>query len=226
MPKITALLPFKANSTRVPKKNFRAFHGRPLYLWILESLLMVKDIDLVVINTDAKDLIMLTGLIDSERVVIRERKPELCGDDVSMNLIIEDDIRSIDSEVYLMTHTTNPMLSAITIEECLSSYKDGVARGICDSLFTVNKHQTRFYNASGNPINHNPKNLIPTQNLEPWFEENSNLYIFSKNSFYFTRARIGARPMMHVMTKLESIDIDTEDDWNLALVAAKSLNRI
>ena len=226
MPKITALLPMKANSFRVPKKNFREFHGRPLYLWILESLLMVKDIDLVVINTDAKELIMSDELLDSDRVMIRERKPDLCGDEVSMNLIIEDDIQSIDSEVYVMTHTTNPMLSAITIEKCLRSYRDGVAQEMFDSLFTVNKHQTRFYNTSGIPINHNPKNLIPTQNLEPWFEENSNLYIFSKNSFYSTKARIGLRPMMYAMTKLESIDIDTEDDWNLALAAAKALNRI
>jgi hypothetical protein len=101
-----------------------------------------------------------------------------------------------------------------------------VAQGMFDSLFTVNKHQARFYSTSGIPINHNPKNLIPTQNLEPWFEENSNLYIFSKNSFHSTKARIGSRPVMYVMTKLESVDIDTEDDWNFALAAAKALNRI
>ena len=39
--------------------------------------------------------------------------------------------------------------------------------------------QTRFYRFDGSPVNHDPKNLIPTQNLESWYEENSNfLYIY------------------------------------------------
>lgn len=226
MRKITALLPMKANSTRVPGKNFRIFHGRPLYQWVLESLLRVNEIDHVVINTDAKELILSAGILDSNRVIIRDRKSELCGDEVSMNLIIEDDIQAIDSEAYLMTHTTNPMLSIPTIENCLKSYKEGVTKGVCDSLFTVNKYQTRFYTPAGAPINHDPRNLIPTQNLQPWLEENSNLYIFSRNSFFSANARIGAKPIMYVTEKLESVDIDTEDDWNFALVVAKALNRV
>jgi CMP-N-acetylneuraminic acid synthetase len=37
--RIVALLPMKANSQRVKGKNFRMLHGKPLFRWILDSLL-------------------------------------------------------------------------------------------------------------------------------------------------------------------------------------------
>ena len=85
-----------------------------------------------------------------------------------------------------------------------------------DSLFSVNRHQTRFYRADGTPINHDPDNLIPTQDLEPWFEENSCFYLFSKGSFAATRARIGEKPILYETPKLEAIDIDEQEDWDMA----------
>jgi CMP-N-acetylneuraminic acid synthetase len=211
----------KANSQRVKGKNFRLFNGRPLFAWILDQLLSIDCIDQIVINTDAGEILARNGLSESERVCIRERKAELRGDHVSMNLILEDDIAAVPADTYLMTHTTNPMLSSNTIRKALDAYHDAVACGEADSLFTVNRIQTRFYRADTSPINHNPSQLIQTQDLEPWFEENSNLYIFSAASFARNSARIGCRPIMHVMNKLEAVDIDTEDDWLMAEAIAK-----
>ena len=50
---ITALLPMKKNSERVPNKNFKILAHKPLYKWILDSLLSIKEIEKIVINTDA-----------------------------------------------------------------------------------------------------------------------------------------------------------------------------
>lgn len=211
-----ALLPMKANSQRVKGKNFRPLHGKPLFRWILDTLLDVEDIDAVVINTDARHILAENGLVESERVIIRDRKPELCGDTVSMNLILADDIAAIEADAYVMTHTTNPLLTARTIRSALARYKDSVAKNEADSLFTVNKIQTRFYRADASPVNHDPDNLIQTQDLEPWYEENSNLYIFSRDSFAKTNARIGKTPLLHEMDKMEASDIDTPEDWELA----------
>lgn len=218
--KNVALLPMKANSQRVPGKNFRDLGGKPLFRWILDTLLQSGEIDKVVINTDARDILEHNGLHQTDRVLIRDRKAELCGDTVSMNLIIKDDILAVSAETYLMTHTTNPFLSRKTIEHSLAAYNNAVAEGTVDSLFTVNRVQARFYRSDSTPVNHNPQKLVQTQDLEPWFEENSNLYIFSERSFNSTNARIGKRPMMHVMSKIEAIDIDTHDDWELAELLA------
>ena len=87
-------------------------------------------------------------------------------------------------------------------------------------LLDVKHLQTRFYTASGDPINHDPDNLIRTQDLEPWFEENSCLYLFTKESFAATNARIGNTPILFETPKLESIDIDEPEDWDLAAALA------
>lgn len=211
----------KANSQRVKGKNFRRLGDRPLFRWILDTLLSLEQVAEVVINTDARAILAENGLTDGGRVRIRDRRADLCGDMTSMNRILADDIRAIDADAYLMTHTTNPMLRADTIRAAMARYADGVSTAAADSLFAVNRVQTRFYRADGSPVNHDPENLVQTQDLEPWFEENSNLYLFSRESFAATDARIGRRPILFEMEKTEAIDIDTPEDWMLAEAVAR-----
>ena len=217
-----ALLPMKAHSARVSGKNFREFAGKPLFRWILDTLLEVKEIDKIVINTDAREILAEKGLVDTDRILIRDRKPEICGDFVSMNLVIADDLANVPAAAYLMTHTTNPLLSPASIRGALQTYKKGIASSQSDSLFTVNKFQTRFYRADSSPVNHDPNNLVRTQDLEPWFEENSNLYIFSRKSFEATNARIGQRPVLFETPRCESADIDDQEGWDIAEILAKA----
>jgi CMP-N-acetylneuraminic acid synthetase len=216
--KIVVLLPMKANSSRVKGKNFREFCGKPLFRWILDSLLAVDEIDEVIINTDARAILAENGLVDTDRIRIRDRHKDICGDDVSMNLVLADDLANVEADMYLMTHTTNPLLRPATIQKAIQEFTLAQRERNVDSLFTVNKIQTRFYRQDCSPINHDPDNLIPTQNLEPWYEENSNLYIFTRESFAKTQARIGKQPMMMVTPDMESSDIDTPDDWDRAIV--------
>lgn len=216
---LVALLPMKANSVRVSGKNFRLIAGKPLFRWILDTLLAVPEIDRVVINTDARNILADNGLVDGEsggRVMIRDRKPEICGDFVSMNLVLADDIANVPADHYFMTHTTNPLLSPATLSAMRESYMQGIADGSADSLFTVNQMHTRFYTAEGAPINHDPDNLIRTQDLPPYMEENSVGYFFSRDSFSKTNARIGAKPILYTTPRLESVDIDEPADWFMA----------
>jgi CMP-N-acetylneuraminic acid synthetase len=220
-PKIVALLPMKANSQRVKGKNFRDFCGKPLFRWILDTLMAVDEIDVIVINTDARHILAENGLVETDRIVIRDRKPQICGDHVSMNLVLADDVANVPADMYLMTHTTNPLMSADTIRNAIATFSQNQTEGKADSLFSVDKVQTRFYRADCTPVNHDPNILIPTQDLEPWFEENSNLYIFTAESFAKTNARIGQKPMMFEGPYFESVDIDTPADWDFAIVAAR-----
>jgi len=219
--RVVALLPMKAESTRVPNKNFKNFNGKPLFRWILDTLLAVEEIDQIVINTDARHILAEKGLSDGGKVLIRDRKPEICGNEVSMNLVLGDDVAAIEADTYLMTHTTNPLLSGDTIRAALTEFADLRSRDAADSLFSVDKIQTRFYREDCSPVNHDPDNLLPTQDLEPWYEENSNLYLFTRDSFASTNARIGSRPGKLISPKYESADIDTPDDWDFAIAVAR-----
>ena len=216
---IVALLPMKAHSQRVSGKNFRIFAGKPLFRWILDTLVSMEEIREVVINTDAWDILAKHGLKAGGKIHIRDRKEELRGDLTSMNKILEDDIQAVPADLYLMTHTTNPLLSSSTISKALEQLESSPGH---DSLFSVNELQTRFYRKDGSPVNHDPDNLLRTQDLEPWYEENSNLYLFTRESFAATNARIGSKPLLFPTPLLESIDIDTTDTWCLAEMVALS----
>ena len=139
--KIVALLPLKENSQRIKAKNFRDFAGKPLFGWVLNTLEKINIIDKIVINTDARAILLKHGFRESERITIRERPRHLIGDEVSMNLIIEDDVNAVDSDFYLMTHTTNPLLSENTILGAINSF---ASQSDHDSLFTVNKVPDSF----------------------------------------------------------------------------------
>ena len=218
---IVALFPMKAHSERVRGKNFRDFNGKPLFKWVLDTLLAVDEIDLIVINTDAQALLAEHGLRSTDRIVIRNRRQEICGDTVSMNLVLADDIANVQGDTYVMTHTTNPLLTVDTLRRALTLYRNGRLNDSLDSVFSVNKYQTRFYRADGSSVNHDPTKLARTQDLEPWYEENSNLYIFSAQSFSKTNSRIGERPLMLEMDKNESVDIDDHQSWQLAEALAQ-----
>ncbi len=218
-PRIVALLPMKAHSERVKSKNFRELAGKPLYRWIMDTLLSLPEISQVVINTDAREILADSGLQEGDaggRILIRDRKPEICGDFVSMNLVLADDVANVEADIYAMTHTTNPLLGALTIRSAIEAFHTASDADTADSLFTVSPVQTRFYREDGSPVNHNPDNLIRTQDLEKWFEENSNLYLFTRESFATTNARIGKSPMMFPTPMLESVDIDGQEEWSLA----------
>jgi CMP-N-acetylneuraminic acid synthetase len=218
---LVALLPMKAHSERVSGKNFKEFCGKPLFRWVLDMLLSVEEIDRIVINTDARENLAANGLRDSKRVEIRDRAADLCGDLVSMNRILEDDISAVAADAYLMTHTTNPLLSRSTVQSALASYFTGKKAGDCDSLFTVNRFQTRFYREDASAVNHDPQRLLRTQDLEVWYEENSNLYIFDRESFAGTQARIGSEPRLFEMPSWEAVDIDDAESWRLAELIAR-----
>lgn len=209
----------KGHSERIPNKNMKNFAGRPLYHTILKSLLISSYIKEVIINTDS-ELIAKDALSNFNRVRIVKRPKELQGDLVPMNDIIKYDILVVEGDHFLQTHSTNPLLITETIDRAIETYFANLKN--CDSLFSVTKIQTRLYWKDGTPINHNPKELLRTQDLPIVYEENSNIYIFSKESFKKAgNMRIGLSPLMFEIDKFEAIDIDEPEDFLVAQLLYK-----
>ncbi len=208
----------KGNSERVPNKNLKEFAGKPLFHRVLNTLLLSKYINEVIVNTDSvliKDNIKQN--FSNDKVIIHERVEEIKGDMVSMNKIIGYDLDHSTGDIYIQTHSTNPLLTTqildLAIEKMMGFLKDE----LYDSIYSVTKLQTRLYDKGGNAFNHDPSKLIRTQDLEPLFEENSNFYIFTKESFFNNESkRIGANPFMFEIDKIEAIDIDEEQDFIIA----------
>ena len=206
--KIKALVPMKGHSERVPNKNIRLLSGKPTFHWIMESLSKSKYIDEIIINTDSEEI--AKSATENFKVTILKRPEFLLGDMVSIQPLIEYDLSQTNGEYFLQTHSTNPLVTTQTIDNAIEAF---FSQNIHDALFSVTPIKTRYYWPDGRGINHDPKHLIRTQDLEPIYEENSCFYIFSRKTNYEIKNRLGSNPMMFSIDKLEAADIDTMEDF-------------
>ena len=212
-PRIVALVPMREHSERVPGKNYRPLAGRPLFHHILLALGACAGIDEIAVDTDSESI--KAGLAEHFPAVrVLERPPQLSSGEVPMNDIILHDTTEIPAEYYLQTHSTNPLLRPATIEKAITAFLEAVP-GV-DSLFSVTGLHTRLYDAAGAAINHNPSELLRTQDLPPVYEENSCIYMFSRASLLEHGHRIGRAPLMFPIPREEAWDIDEELDFQIA----------
>jgi len=211
--KIVALVPMRHHSQRVPRKNYREMAGKPLYHHILNTLDDCPEIDKIVVDTDSE--IIIEGLrVDFPQVMIIERPTVLRADDVPMNDVLLYDTDQIPADLYLQTHSTNPLLKAEIISRAIRSFHE--QSGKYDSLFSVTRLQTRLWDENTKPVNHDPNILLQTQDLPPIFEENSCIYLFTAEKLRERRNRVGEKPMMYEIKPDEALDIDEESDFMIA----------
>lgn len=197
-------------SERVPGKNFRPFAGRPLYHHIVGTLSSCPLVGEIVIDTDSP-IIEDDARQMFPHVHLLKRPEHLRSGNIPMNEVLLNDVRQIDADVYLQTHSTNPLLREETISRGIALYLKN--RTIFDSLFSVTRIQTRLWNNRTEPINHDPSILLRTQDLAPLYEENSCLYLFERKTIEQRRTRIGERPLMFEIEQREAWDIDEESDF-------------
>lgn len=210
IPTIAALVPMRHTSERVPGKNYRPLAGQPLYAHIIGALLVCPEIAQVVVDTDSPAIIEGLGQ-DYPQVVALERPEHLRDGMTPMNEILLHDTAEVEADYYLQTHSTNPLLRAETISEAVRGFL--ASRERYDSLFSVTRLQTRLYDKRGEAINHDPTELLRTQDLPPVYEENSCIYIFDRQTLAARGHRLGERPLMFEIDAAEAWDIDEELDF-------------
>ncbi len=211
--KIVALVPMRHDSKRVPGKNYRLMNGKPLYAYIIETLLSVPEISQVVVDTDSVPI--MEGLAQRySQVKVLLRPENLRLDTTPTNEILMHDTAQVEADLYLQTHSTNPLLKAGTISKAIQELRSSWPE--YDSLFSVTRWQTRLWDALGRPVNHNPAILLRTQDLPPIYEENSCMYLFTRETLVSRRNRLGERPIMFEMDAREATDIDEELDFVIA----------
>ena len=210
---VAAILPMKHKSERVPGKNYRNFGDKLLYEHVLNTLLACDKIDIVVVDTDS-DLIIEALKKNYPQVKVLIRPEHLRPGDTPMNDVLLNTISQVDAKYFLQTHSTNPLLTAESVNNAVDLFLSKYP--INDSLFSVTRLQTRLWDQLTMPVNHNPNILLPTQDLPPIYEENSCVYIFTEEIIRSRHNRIGSRPIMFEIEKIEAQDIDTEAEFLIA----------
>lgn len=206
--KIVAVVPMKLNNRRLPQKNTKTFtNGKPLCYYILSTLLKIKSIDEIYVycsNPDIKEFI-------PEGVRYLKRSSLLDQDTTKMNEILKNFAEEVPADIYVMTHTTAPFISAESIEKGLKA----VISGEYDSSFAAKKLQD-FLWKDGAPFNYQLNNIPRTQDLPVLYEETSGFYIYKKRIIIEYNRRIGETPYIVEVGEIESVDIDEKEDFVIA----------
>ena len=199
----------------MPKKNIKPFFdGTPLMSFIQRACLASKYIDETYIycSDDSIKKYILDG------VKFLRRPDELDGDDKNANDIIREFMREVDADIYVNTHTTSPFAKAETIDDCVSQ----VMNGGYDSAFCAEAIRT-FMWEDGRPINFDPDHFPRTQDLPLVYGETCIAYVFKKETFQKYNRRVGVKPYVKEVGKIEALDIDYPEDFEICNAIYKEI---
>jgi len=208
---VTAIVPMRHSSERVAGKNYRALGGKPLFRHIVDTLLESESVKQVVIDTDSPTIMEYTATHLPD-VLVLQRPEHLRDGSTPMNAVLANTLSQLDGDNFLQTHSTNPFLRSQTIDRAVRHFFEEKV----DSLFTVTPMHARFWWDAERPVNHDPAVLLRTQDLAPLYLENSCIYIFRRDPFLTEGNRITMKRGIFPMSALEAVDIDTEEEWDLA----------
>lgn len=214
---IVALLPLKENSERLHAKNRQLLGGRPLYFWIVQAVLASRQIDYLDIYSSSARFYTDLGT-ESDRVRWIQRPKSLDDDATSITSVISEYCAQSDANLVVLVHATSPFLRTPTIDRCIKAVID-VEYDSAFAALQVNK----FIWYRGETLNYKLMGQTPrTQDLEPVLIEQGGLYIFDRTQFTQTHRRIGDLPYIALVDSVEGIDIDDQDDLDLANLLASS----
>jgi len=211
---INIFVPIKLNSQRLPNKMLLPLGNKLLCQYIFDTLIDVKnmfslkEINNINIYCFCSDESIKKYLPDG--VIFLKRDVILDSNETKGIDIYKSFIEKIDGDIYCLCHATSPFIN-----------KESIIKGILsvindyDSAFSVSKIQT-FTWYKNKPLNYQLDNVIRTQEIEPVYYETSAFYIFKKEIMNKYNKRIGFNPKMIETSRIESIDIDELDDYELA----------
>lgn len=208
--KTACFIPIKANSERVPGKNFRVLNGKKLYEYIIEHVIEADCFDDIYVDTNSDEI---KEYVKAKGLHIIERKPELAQNTANGNdLLVYHYEQYPQYDYYFQLFATAPFLQPKSIRSCFDQL---VNASMYDSCFTALENHS-FYWLNGIPVNYRPGILPRSQDMAPLMEESTGMYGITKEALNKYRCRIGAKPYIHVINKFEAVDINTEDDMKLA----------
>lgn len=212
--KIVSFIPIKLNNQRLPGKNILPLNGIPTCKYIFNTISQVDEIDekYVYCSDESITEYMPEGL------TFLKRDKYLDGFQIKGLEIIDRFVKTVDADIYVLTHVTQPFTKAESIRNALKK----VISGEYDSAFSAVVLQDYMW-MNGKPFNYDAKNIIRTQDLTPIYMETGAFFIFRKEVFTKLGQRIGNTPYIYEINQFEAVDIDTAEDFAFAQVVAKYL---
>lgn len=223
--KISFFLPVRKGNERVKNKNTRPFG--PYSGGLLENkLIQLRDsqiFDEIILSTNDQEAIDIASRLQISRLKIKLRPDNLCQSSTSLTDLIRYVPTITEAAHIVWGHVTTPFTNGIDYEEAVATYFSQRKQGY-DSLMGVSKFQNFLVDINGKVFNNSSSLPWPrTQDLTPLFEINHSLFIAPRQIYLEQFNRIGKKPFLHQMGKLQSFDVDWEEDFAICEMICNAL---
>lgn len=217
-PEVTAFLPCRQGSQRVPQKNIRPFAGFDFGLIQikLKQLIEATKVNKIVLSTNDNQILDYAAGIESNKIIVHKRAEILSTSEASTDELVAHALDLIPQGHILWTHVTSPFVDANVYDRIIEKYRKVLLEDY-DSLMTTNMVHGFLWNENG-PINYDRthEKWPRTQTIEPLHEINSAVFLSSSENYKIFNDRIGRKPFFYVLDRVQSFDIDWEDDFKIA----------
>ena len=212
MDNCVAIVPCRAGSKGLPNKNFLMLGSKKLYKITLDQAL--RSISEVIVSSDKN----LDEELKRYNVFQHQRSPELSTDQSTMAELMLELIRKyeLQNSTIVLLQPTSPLRRDKDISECIETYK----KNNFDLVFTVSSEDRAVLKSGfvkGNkfiPVGEPEFTFMNRQDLPKLFRPNGAVYVFNGGWFEknggFTSINVGVVEM----PKENSLDIDTQEDFD------------
>ena len=224
MTKVVAMIPARLGSKRIPKKNIRLLNNVPLISYIIRAAKNSECFDDIYVNTES-DIIGQIAL--KEGVKFYKRSEHLTTDDATNDDFTLDFMENVECDSVVQILATSPFITPSEIREFTNDF---LSEGY-DTLISVNENKIEcVYNSRA--INFDQKKQSPpSQLLTPINAYACGLMAWSTENYKHNMSKYGCgyhggdgHIGFHTLSGYSNIDIDNEEDFQLAEVVARHLD--
>ena len=218
--KLVAIIPARGGSKRLPRKNVLDLAGKPLIAWTIEAALNSSYIDRVVVSTDNSKIASISKQYGADVPFLRPSK--LATDkapsiDVALHTIQELGKSGVTYDFVVFLQPTSPLRNTYHIDEAIELMEQKRAYNIV-GVTTLN-HPIEWTNTLPKDLSlkgflgHNP--ILRSQDYPVRYYINGAIYIVDiKQMLTEHKLILDNNAFAYIMSRQNSIDIDTEEDWN------------
>tara|TARA_B100000963_G_C22602013_1_gene660684 strand:- start:293 stop:934 length:642 start_codon:yes stop_codon:yes gene_type:complete len=205
--KCVALIPIKKTSSRVKRKNFKKIGEKKLYEFFIDKVKKCG-FDEIYVDSDSNEV---KKYCNNKKINFIKRKKSLSKNSANGNDLLNYHYKIIKADYYFQLFITAPLLSIKTIKNCISLLKKTKNY---DSILTSHEIYSWFW-FNKKPINYKPQFLPRSQDAKPIIVETTGLYGIKAQALKHCKCRIGRKPYFYNVNKRESLDLDTNEDFDI-----------
>jgi pseudaminic acid cytidylyltransferase len=228
--KTLAIITARGGSKRIPRKNIKDFFGKPIIAWSIDIAIRSGIFDEVMVSTDDVDIANISKKYGAQIPFVRSEKNanDMAGtEDVILEVLNNYKIVNKQFDIVCCIYPTTPLMTVNRLVEC----KNKLLQGEFDTVFPIIRY--------GHPVQRALKihdNRIKmawpqyentrTQDLEPYFHDAGQYYWLHVKQFVERKQIYSSNTGFIELSEMEAQDIDNIDDWNLAELKFKKINKL